>query len=456
MRRLSLCLIARDEETMLPGCLASVEGLVDEIVVVDTGSRDATPHIAREAGARVAHIPWNDDFSAPRNEALRLATGEFVLVLDADERLAPGSGPRLRAAVERGTFDCGMVRLHNASRLDASPSDVVAGRTRLGTAMLLPRVLRRAPDLRYSGIVHESVSEWVASRGMRVVPVEVDVIHFGAIPEVRAQRGKRDRNLTLLRRRCAAEPESITPFGYLALELISTGELGEAAEVVERGWAILDSQAAEISVLRLAVARAIVAVETDAPERALDAVARAELTDGAQPDLCHLRGRALVQLAFRASGVERERALAEADAAFRAALALAGRDGLRQYIAGSSSWASRNGVGEVMLALERTADALLTFQETLTECPESPEARLGEVEALLPIQPAMALARVERLLDESPDGWLLAGAAALALGAVSDARVFLAKAHARRGKAFRTPRRAHLLSTMAGELGVEG
>ncbi len=71
MSRLSLCLIARDEEEMLPGCLASVAGVVDEVVVMDTGSKDDTLRIARERGARVAQVPWSDDFSASRNAALR-------------------------------------------------------------------------------------------------------------------------------------------------------------------------------------------------------------------------------------------------------------------------------------------------------------------------------------------------------------------------------------------------
>jgi tetratricopeptide (TPR) repeat protein len=454
MTRLSLCLIARDEEGMLPGCLASVAGVVDEVVVIDTGSKDGTRRIARERGARVAQVPWNDDFSAPRNAALQLATGEFVLVLDADERLAPGSGPPLRAALEHATFDCGMIRLHNASRVDAPPAEVVAGRARLGPPMPLPRVLRRTPDLRYTGVVHESVSDWVAARGMRIATLDVDVIHLGAIPEVRAQRGKSDRNLTLLRRRCELEPGSITPFAYLALELISHGALAEAAEVVERGWALLDTQPANISVLRLAVARGIVAVETDAPERVLETMGRAERTEGAQPDFFHLRGRALVLLALRAAGAERQRVLAGAESAFWGALALAGRESLRQYVAGASSWASWNGIGEVKLYLDRPVDALVAFGEALSQCPENPEAGLGEVEALSRTQPAQALARVERLLDGRPDGWLLAGAAARALGAIDDARGLVAQAMARRHNKFRSPRRAGLLALMASELGV--
>ncbi|MFQ5343155.1 MAG: tetratricopeptide repeat protein, partial [Anaerolineae bacterium] len=87
---ISLCLIARDEEAHLPRLLDSVGEAVDEIVLVDTGSTDRTMEIARSYGARVIEFPWRDDFSAAKNEALRHATGDWILHLDADMYFEPG------------------------------------------------------------------------------------------------------------------------------------------------------------------------------------------------------------------------------------------------------------------------------------------------------------------------------------------------------------------------------
>ena len=94
---LSLSMIVRDEEAHLGECLRSVQGFADEMVVVDTGSTDATVAIAEAAGARVEQIPWPGDFAPARNQALEFLNGDWVLVLDADEQLRPEAIPALKA-----------------------------------------------------------------------------------------------------------------------------------------------------------------------------------------------------------------------------------------------------------------------------------------------------------------------------------------------------------------------
>ena len=94
---LSLSMIVRNEEARLVECLRSVQGFADELVVVDTGSTDATVAIAEAAGARVEQIPWPGDFAPARNQALEFLKGDWVLVLDADEQLRPEAIPALKA-----------------------------------------------------------------------------------------------------------------------------------------------------------------------------------------------------------------------------------------------------------------------------------------------------------------------------------------------------------------------
>src|SRR5258707_769868 len=94
--RVSLCIIAKNEEAHLPECIGPLRDLVQEILVVDTGSSDRTREVAGELGARVVEFPWIDDFSAARNESLRHATGDWIFWVDADDRVDATNRERLQ------------------------------------------------------------------------------------------------------------------------------------------------------------------------------------------------------------------------------------------------------------------------------------------------------------------------------------------------------------------------
>ena len=97
--RLSAFLITHDEERHLPACLASLRGLADEIVVLDDGSSDRTVELARAAGARVEHRAF-DDFGHQKQAALELTRGEWVLSIDADERVTPALAAEVRRVLD--------------------------------------------------------------------------------------------------------------------------------------------------------------------------------------------------------------------------------------------------------------------------------------------------------------------------------------------------------------------
>ena len=93
-------MIVRDEEKNLPHCSKSVEGVFDEIIIVDTGSTDRTVEIARSFGARVFDFVWVDDFAAARNAALARATGDYAFWLDADDVVDPPQRLKLEALLD--------------------------------------------------------------------------------------------------------------------------------------------------------------------------------------------------------------------------------------------------------------------------------------------------------------------------------------------------------------------
>jgi hypothetical protein len=216
---LSLCLIVRDEAARLPACLASVRPLRAEIVVVDTGSADDTPDIARAAGARVAELPWPGDFAAARNASLALATGRWVLVLDADETLPAASVEAVRKIVA-GPAD------HACSLVQRSSLAAGAGHVVVRIVRLFPR----HPGVRFERPVHEQVNTSLERSGIRIVDTEVVLDHSG-YADARVMPGKLARNRALIEAALAREPDGDPNLRFFhAATLFDAGDLGAAAE----------------------------------------------------------------------------------------------------------------------------------------------------------------------------------------------------------------------------------
>lgn len=216
--RITATLIARNEEHFLADCLKSIRPLVDEIVVVDTGSRDATPAIARAYGVRLHDFAWRDDFSAARNFALEQATGDWILYIDADERLRPFD----RAAVEHELSVPGLW----AATLRFHPQTGF-------TAYRELRLFRRHPGIRFEGAMHETIvpalNRLTGGDETAIGTSTLTIDHLGYDGgSVR----KHARDLGLLRRQIEATPDRT----YLWWHLGSIErERGDPA-AAERAW----------------------------------------------------------------------------------------------------------------------------------------------------------------------------------------------------------------------------
>ena len=405
-------MIVRDEELTLRDCLGSAKGLCDEMVVVDTGSVDGTVAVAEAAGARVYHFPWCDDFSAARNESIRHATCDWLLILDADERLGRGSIERLRETISHDDFDCGMLNLHDAISLEATPEDVLSGKARMGDTMLVPRLLRRTEDAPFSGIVHESVRPWLLRHGNRVRYTGADLVHYGAVPEHRVERSKAQRNTKLLEKRARMEPDDFTIHGYLAHEYLGANELEKAWEIAERGWALVEKASPDTlrSALRLAAARAMLQFKRNDAEGVLETVRVTTAYEGRQPDLDFFAARAHEMLAGGSyDPAERVTRLDLAEKAYLACLTQNERIVGQRYVRGARSWATETRLATVRLIQGRPKEALAGFERSLAANDDVPETHYGLAEAYLESgQAARALELIEPHLDDAPDPWLVA------------------------------------------------
>src|SRR5205807_2424019 len=99
-RRLTVAIIVRNAAEALAETLVCVRNLADEIVVLDTGSTDETPMIAEKLGANLQRREWQDDFAAARNACLTFVSGDWVLWLDAGERIGKEEGRLLREFID--------------------------------------------------------------------------------------------------------------------------------------------------------------------------------------------------------------------------------------------------------------------------------------------------------------------------------------------------------------------
>ncbi len=199
--RISLCMIAKNEERFLDECLSRVKGAVDEIVLVDTGSTDRTIEIAVQHGAIVLERPWDDDFAAPRTFGLQHATGDWILVLDADEFVQEASVAKLRELCENPRI--GGYHLHFVN---------VYGHGRTAGVMMV-RLFRNLPGLEYQNVIHEQVTPSLqracAERGLAVVSCGVVVDHHGYSDEIMDLRGKNERNERLFKKQLQRHPDDI-------------------------------------------------------------------------------------------------------------------------------------------------------------------------------------------------------------------------------------------------------
>jgi hypothetical protein len=186
--KVALVMIARNEAARIVRALASATNCVDELFVLDTGSKDATVALARSAGARVAHFDWCDDFAAARNAALELADADWNVIVDADEWIAEAGVELLQLRHTAPTF-VGTLRVD--SQFD-SP---------IGTSIApswLSRVLPRG--VRYEGRVHEQ-----PKHALPVKRLETVLAHDGYRAD--ALKAKAGRNADLLARALAQAPD---------------------------------------------------------------------------------------------------------------------------------------------------------------------------------------------------------------------------------------------------------
>ncbi|RUS49110.1 glycosyltransferase [Cohnella sp. AR92] len=243
--RLGVHLIVRNEENRLPRCLDSVQGLADEIIVVDTGSTDRTVELARSRGAVVKAAPWTDSFADARNAGLPLASTEWILVLDADESVE-GGADLLAEALDRADPQTNAFRVKMTHRIGDRAEDAVVSEA--------VRLFRAGRGFRYEGRIHEQLlvpgpdGSWECPAGENS---PLRLIHTGYLPGELSRKETAQRNRRLLMLELGEKPGDPFLLYNLGVSYCQSGELAEA----ERAFVEALSKAPEKAPYRATLVR---------------------------------------------------------------------------------------------------------------------------------------------------------------------------------------------------------
>ncbi|VBB05477.1 nucleotide-diphospho-sugar transferases [Lucifera butyrica] len=222
---ISLCMIVKNETDTLAACLDSVKGLVNEIILVDTGSTDQTVELARSFGATVFSCPWQGDFAAARNFSLAQASGNWLLVLDADETLAPGSPAILLQEIRQPGVEGFYIPIRNF---------IADGHTYVADQAV--RLFRNKPAYRFTGAIHEQVAGSIqdTNHGQGLAVSQATILHRGYLAAVIQRKEKQARNITLLKSALASAPSDPFLLYSLAAEYMQAEDFNQAENLLHQ------------------------------------------------------------------------------------------------------------------------------------------------------------------------------------------------------------------------------
>ncbi len=385
--KLSLCMIVRDEEEMLPRCLEAVSDAVDEVVIVDTGSTDATVEIARSFGARVISHPWTGSFAEARNVSFDAAGGDWLMYLDADEVLVREDAALLRSLTGRTWREAFYLAETNYT-----------GERDDGTAVThnAMRIFRNRPEYRFEGRVHEQIADRLpAFLPERLETTGVRIEHYGYLGAVRDRREKSRRNIELLRLQQAEGPATAFLHYNLGSEYAAVEDAPAALAEFERSWALLDTLPDRdgVEFVPALIRRLVKALRVCG--RPAEAIARAEEGLERFPGFTDLvLEQALANIA-----------LSEGDRAielFERCIEMG--DAPRRYSAtvGSGTRLPRVFLAETLLAQGRHTEAAAVAAELSSDDPLAVGLLAGVLEALLRVQSFAVFEGLVGLLERTP------------------------------------------------------
>ncbi|MGA2415292.1 MAG: glycosyltransferase [Candidatus Sulfotelmatobacter sp.] len=349
MPTLGLAMIVKNGAKTLRDCISSVAEVTDQIVIADTGSSDGTPQLARDLGAEVFDLPWQDDFAQARNAAAGALTTDWVLVMDDDEELEPQARDKIPTLLDnarvsgyyftqRNYLASGFGSGGHAHRVKPNDSTIPrAARAQAYIDLASCRLFRRHPEIYYVGRVHELVEPRIHALGQELEHAGLVIHHFGILCSAEERRAKDEyyRKLGWLKIKDAPnDPQAWIEVGQVEYEQLKNYSVG--IECFQKALA-LSPERSPVPYLSLGN----LYLEIHAYDRALELLSSVTMFGRAAGEKEHISGDALYNLGR----------LKEARSAYLRSLALLAED---------TRVLSKLGLTEVRMGLKKNGLARLT------------------------------------------------------------------------------------------------
>ncbi|MCX5757640.1 MAG: tetratricopeptide repeat protein [Candidatus Hydrogenedentes bacterium] len=251
LQTISAAIIAKDEAEQLPECLQALAGWIDEVYLLDTGSRDDTPAIAHRYGAKVGHFSWNDDFSAARNASLDGCTCDWILIVDADERIAAADTGAVRALADGPASHCYRFVTRNytnqaglAGLQPCAKDDPLARGFAGWHPSVKVRLFPNHAGARFEGKVHELVNRSLETRGIAALLCDVPIHHYPFAKAPERVRAKQEMYLRLGLAKVADAPDDPNAYAELGNAYLELGDYPGATNAFREALKYATSNAA--------------------------------------------------------------------------------------------------------------------------------------------------------------------------------------------------------------------
>ncbi|MCF7802882.1 MAG: glycosyltransferase [Candidatus Marinimicrobia bacterium] len=225
--KISACMMVKNEEELLPQCLESIKDIVDEIIVVDTGSDDGTVEISKSYGAKIYYHPWENDFSKHRNQSISYATGDWFLIIDADEKIDSEkvSVHKMKSHLREMNEEVHAVM---ATVVDHKSDETETVRFKSA------RIFRNGVGVHYEGIVHnKAVYDGIPKNS------NLEIHHYGYDLDPEKMDAKFQRTSELLKKRIDENPEDFEAYFYLSNAYGSINDLEKTIQYAEKSLELM-------------------------------------------------------------------------------------------------------------------------------------------------------------------------------------------------------------------------